>query len=114
MWVEVWTLANRRISGQGSITAEEAVRTFARANQRANHDPRARNLLDRNRKHQQGDARRNEERRRRDEEHTRRLDNRQGRRRHVSPSLPPNIPTLTLLLLLLLSYHPHHTANVSV
>jgi hypothetical protein len=73
------TILIRHDSGESSVTAEEAVRTLPRANQRANHDPRARNLQHRNRKHQQGNARRNEERWHSHEADTRRPHNRQGR-----------------------------------
>jgi hypothetical protein len=43
-------------SGEGSLTAEEAVRTLARADERTNNDARTGNLQHRNRQHQQGDS----------------------------------------------------------
>ena len=57
------SLANPWCSCEVGVTAKEAIRALPRADKLTDHDARTGDLLHRSRKHQQGDARRDEERR---------------------------------------------------
>lgn len=87
--VLIWKLFSH--SRKSCVTSQKAIRALTRADKRTNNDSRARNLLHRDRKHQQRNTRRNEECQRGDEEDPRRPHDRQSRPDNVRLPLPPPI-----------------------